>query len=172
MTIDGKKLVVVSNRLPVAIYKDEQGWKVKSSSGGLVTALTPIMEKTNGIWIGWPGCSEEAPAENLLKEFSEKLKYTLKPIMITQKEVEHYYLGFSNNTIWPLFHDLLGQFSFDYEDWNTYIDVNRRCAEEIAGMVDKESFLWIHDYHFLLLALFLKESRPDLYLNFFRATND
>jgi len=168
MDIYDKSLIVVSNRLPVAIYKEEDDqWRVKPSTGGLVTALAPIISKTKGMWIGWPGCPADAPAEELLREYNQQVDYRMVPILINQDEINKFYLGFSNNTIWPLFHDLLGHFSFNYEEWNTYIDVNRRFAELIAEVAKPDSLIWVHDYQLLLVGHFLRELNVKNYLNFF-----
>ena len=154
------RLIVVSNRLPVAIYQDGNDWKVKSSPGGLVTALAPTMRKAHGVWIGWPGCSPDAPADELLtKEVG--YDYDLRAVMLTREEIARYYSGFANRSLWPLFHDLLGQFSFNTENWLAYIDVNRRFAEVVARQLendpDQDSVVWVHDYQLMLVGKFLRE---------------
>lgn len=168
MDLSQRQLVIVSNRLPVAIYKNDAGeWVVKSSPGGLVTALDPIMRHSQGLWIGWPGCSSEAPAEQLLAAHSDELQYRLIPVSVTDKEIAKYYRGFSNRTIWPLFHDLLGYFSFDMDNWRVYLDVNRRFAEVTAAQCDDDAFLWIHDYQLLYVGRFLRQVGVRHKLNFF-----
>ncbi len=167
MPIAGKRLVVVSNRLPVAISQEDGRWTVAPATGGLVTALVPIIKRTKGMWIGWPGCSSEAPSEQLLRDYSAEQEYELKPVMVTEEEIEKYYRGFSNKTIWPLFHDLLGFFTFDLENWNTYMTVNRRFAETVAETIQPNDFVWIHDYQLLLVGHYLRQLKPDYYLNFF-----
>ncbi len=107
MQLSGKRLLVVSNRLPIVVIKDGEQWKVEPSSGGLITALTPVMRENRGIWVGWPGCGPEAPATSLLDEYNAKQDYELKAVVLTAEDVEKFYRGFSNRTIWPLFHDLL-----------------------------------------------------------------
>jgi trehalose 6-phosphate synthase len=161
-------MVVVSNRLPVVIYQDElEEWHLKISPGGLVTALTPIIRRTGGLWIGWPGCSSEAPAERLLHEYNASLEYQLLPVTISDKEVAMYYRGFSNKTLWPLFHDLLGKFSFNLENWHIYLEVNRRFAETTVRHIQPDSFVWIHDYQLLYVARYLREAGITQDLNFF-----
>jgi trehalose 6-phosphate synthase len=168
MDIGDKRLVVVSNRLPVAIFKDDQGeWRVKSSPGGLVTALDPIVRRSKGVWIGWPGCSSEAPAEQLLHGHQETQQYGLVPVPVTDKEVAMYYRGYANKTLWPLFHDLLGHFSFDVENLHIYREVNRRFAETTARSIDEKSFVWIHDYQLLYVGHFLREAGVNHKLSFF-----
>ncbi len=164
--MSGKRFVVVSNRLPVAIYKEDDIWKIKPSPGGLVTALVPTMRQAQGLWIGWPGCTPEAPAEKLLSEL-ENRDYDLKPVLLTEEEVRRYYRGFANQSLWPLFHDLLGQFSFDTQNWLTYVDVNRKFAEVVVGSVDPESFIWVHDYQLILVGRYLRELGFHRQLSFF-----
>ena len=163
----GKRLLIVSNRLPVAVHWHNDQWQVKSSPGGLVTALAPIMKRNRGLWIGWPGCTPDAPSEELLREYSQTNEYDLLAVDITEEEIERYYRGFSNKSLWPLFHDLLGQFSFDTVNWNSYVDVNRRFAELIAKNIQEDSFVWIHDYQLLLVGHFLRELGVTHQLNFF-----
>lgn len=167
MDFSGKKLVVVSNRLPVRINFDGNQWQVMPSPGGLVTALHPIVRRTHGAWIGWAGCSDEAPVDGLLEEYSDSQEYDLISVPITEDEIEQYYLGFSNKTIWPLFHDLLGRFSFDSENWQVYLDVNRKFAETVATRIDENSVVWIHDYQLFFVAYYLRQLGVTAHLNFF-----
>lgn len=167
MDAGDKRLVVVSNRLPVAITKEGDEWTIKHSPGGLVTALGPIIRKTHGVWIGWPGCSVEAPIDELMHQHSEAQQYRLIPVRVTEDELARYYRGFSNKTIWPLFHDLLGEFSFDLKNWNVYLDVNRRFAEKVAESSTEEDDIWIHDYQLLCVGHYLREAGIKNYLRFF-----
>jgi len=101
--------MVISNRLPVVVEQDGHGGRqLRPSTGGLVTALTPIMEENRGVWIGWPGCDRSSSVARLLKGFGQHHAYELRPIWLSPAEVDGYYHGFSNETLWPLFHDLLG----------------------------------------------------------------
>jgi len=161
-----KQLLIVSNRLPVSIVKEDDNWSAKSSPGGLVTALEPIMRQTNSVWVGWPGCPADAPAERLLEELSTE-RYRLKPVILTEDEIARYYRGHANKTIWPLFHDLLGHFSFNTDNWYAYIDVNRRFAEVANEQASDDSFIWIHDYQLLLVGQFLREMHNQQHLSFF-----
>ncbi|HUV31455.1 MAG TPA: trehalose-6-phosphate synthase [Acidobacteriota bacterium] len=163
----GGRLLVVSNRLPIAIYKDGDEWKVKASPGGLVTALAPIMRRNRGVWVGWPGCPPEAPAAELLEAYSRTHDYDLKQVVISEEENARYYRGFSNKSLWPLFHDLLGQFSFDTDNWQTYVQVNRRFAETVLANIGEDALIWIHDYQLLLAGHFLRELGVRQKLSFF-----
>ena len=162
-----RKLFIVSNRLPIIVAHEDDNWRVNPSSGGLITALDPLMKRNGGTWLGWPGCGPEAPVDDLLDGHSQKQGYDLKAVPLDDEEVEKYYRGFSNQTIWPLFHDLLGYCEFDAENWQHYNRVNERFAHKIANLMRPDHFVWIHDYQLLLVAHYLRELRPDCYLNFF-----
>lgn len=161
------RLLVVSNRLPVAIEEQDSGWKVEPSPGGLVTALEPLLRDSGGTWLGWPGCPEEVPAADLLRDYSEQNDFDLVPVEISEEEIQRFYRGFSNKTIWPLFHDLLGHFSFEQENFETYLEVNRRFAEKIAEQMTDKTVLWIHDYQLLMVGLYLREMGIMQRINFF-----
>jgi alpha,alpha-trehalose-phosphate synthase [UDP-forming] len=148
-----KRLVVVSNRLPVALYKNEAGeWQARPGSGGLVTALSPVLRSRGGVWVGWPGVSREIPLNGQLNSAAREVGCTFVPVMLSEDEKRHYYLGFSNETLWPLFHALQSYCKFDAATWEVYQRVNRRFAEATAESSAGSDFLWVHDYHLLLLA--------------------
>ena len=113
-------LVVVSNRLPFAIARDETGdWRVEPGSGGLVTALRPVLRNRGGRWIGWSGATEEELPEAgaLFADARRRFGYDLVPVALSTKERDGFYSGFSNEIIWPLFHDLLSMCNFDPSYW-------------------------------------------------------
>ncbi|MCD6163254.1 MAG: trehalose-6-phosphate synthase [candidate division Zixibacteria bacterium] len=168
--IGSQRLLVVSNRLPVIIDCADGNWHIHPGTGGLVTALVPIMEKISGLWLGWPGSAEGIPYEQLLKDFNDNNSYNLKPVILSQEDVEKYYYGFSNETLWPLFHDLLSYCKFDKDDWEAYNRVNRKYAETIAESVRPDDFIWVHDYHLALTAYYLREMNIKHNLAFFLHT--
>lgn len=167
MPLADKKLLVVSNRLPVTVDRTDDGWAVSPGAGGLVTAMTPLMRQNRGKWIGWPGCDRSAPAEEILAQFSRQHDYEVIPVPLSEQEVKKYYRGFANQTIWPLFHDLLGHCTFDQEHWECYVEINRRFAEVVAQHIEPNSFIWIHDYQLMLVGHFLKQLGVQHHLGFF-----
>ncbi len=160
------RLLVVSNRLPISVSNIDNEWQIESAPGGLVTALSPIMQRAHGMWVGWPGCSPGAPVEQLLQTLPEQM-YSLKPIPLSDEEISKYYRGFSNRSIWPLFHDLLGHFSFSSDEWEMYQAVNRRFAEAIVPEITDDTFVWIHDYQLLLVGRYLREMGVKAHLSYF-----
>ena len=160
MPLNGSaELVIVANRLPVDRDDGTGEWRV--SPGGLVTALEPIMRANEGIWVGWPGGTDAD-----VKPFDHD-GMTLDPVALSAQEIEGFYEGFSNATIWPLYHDLVAKPEFHREWWDRYVDVNRRFAERAAGRAAKDATVWIQDYQLQLVPQLLRELRPDLRIGFF-----
>ena len=152
-----RRLVVVSNRLPVALRQEQGEWKVQAGAGGLVTALAPVLRNRGGVWIGWSGASDpDVDVDGLLADFSADAGYDLYTVPLTREEVDGYYFGFSNEIIWPLFHDLQTRCRFDPEYWRRYLDANFRFAEIVARKTTPDDYVWIQDYHLMHQAFFLK----------------
>ncbi|RDI20821.1 alpha,alpha-trehalose-phosphate synthase (UDP-forming) [Lentzea flaviverrucosa] len=159
---NGAEFVVVANRLPVDLERLPDGTeRWKHSPGGLVSALEPFLRSHSGAWVGWPGVAdaEVAPFEDdgLL----------LHPVELSSKEVEDYYEGFSNGTLWPLYHDVVAQPAFHRHWWNTYVKVNQRFADATAKVAAQGATVWVQDYQLQLVPAMLREQRPDLKIGFF-----
>jgi trehalose 6-phosphate synthase/phosphatase len=166
------RLIVVSNRLPFSFRRTAGGrWRAEPGSGGLVTALLPVLRNRGGTWIGWPGAAgserELAPA---LKAAGADAGYGLAPVALDEEEVRDFYFGFSNEVIWPLFHDLPSLCNFDPAYWQTYCRVNRKYAAAVAGQAGAADFVWVHDYHLMSLAAELRRLRRRSRLGFFLHT--
>jgi trehalose 6-phosphate synthase/phosphatase len=151
------KLVIVSNRLPIVAYRDKgDQWLFKPGSGGLVTALGPVLRDRGGLWIGWLGTTA---SEGLLKSMRKGEKesgYSLWSVELTRKEIEKYYHGFANEILWPLFHDIVSRCNFDPTYWDVDRRVNRKFADQIAANTDADDYVWVQDYHLALIADELK----------------
>ncbi|MGH7546006.1 MAG: alpha,alpha-trehalose-phosphate synthase (UDP-forming) [Gemmatimonadota bacterium] len=166
------RLIVVSNRLPFVLTEGEQGeWQVEGASGGLVTAMVPVLQNRGGVWIGWPGITaeDEAALRQALVEATADTRYTLRPVVLTAQERDKFYYGFSNEVLWPLFHDLQSRCNFDPSYWPVYQTVNRRYAEVTAEAAAGDDFIWVHDYHLLVVGQQLRalgvKSRTALFLH-------
>jgi trehalose 6-phosphate synthase/phosphatase len=162
-----KRLVVVSNRLPIVISKEDDQWRIQPGSGGLITALNPILKENKSLWIGWPGTGEDIQTQELLDQFGSEQGYKLVGIPLSQEEIERYYWGFSNGTLWPLLHDLLGYCKFDLEDWQAYVAVNKKFAENIKKLTHENDIIWVHDYQLSMVGHFLKKLEFRLPLAYF-----
>jgi len=162
-----KRLIVVSNRLPIIITKEDDEWRIRPGSGGLITALDPILKENNGLWIGWPGAGDEAPIEELLDRFGAEQGYKLAGVPLNKEDIKRYYWGFSNGTLWPLLHDLLGYCKFDQQDWQTYVAVNKKFASAITDQAQRHDIIWIHDYQLSMVGSFMRNRRLQLPLAYF-----
>ncbi|MCK9275753.1 MAG: trehalose-6-phosphate synthase [Syntrophales bacterium] len=143
------RLVIVSNRLPIVLVRDEdETLRTAPGSGGLVTALSPVLKDRGGLWIGWPGESDvtEQQVRDSLLTVSSMTGFDLKPVILTAPEVEGFYYGFANEILWPLLHDLLSRCNFEPSYWAAYCEVNRKFAREIAIQLEENDYVWIHDY--------------------------
>ena len=155
-------LVVVANRLPVDRVVDEDGsvsWR--RSPGGLVTAVEPVMQSYVGAWVGWDG-GVDGPAEPL-----DQNGMHLVPVPLSEQEIEEFYEGFSNGTLWPLYHDVVAKPEFHREWFDAYVAVNRRFAEQAASLAAENGLVWVHDYQLQLVPGMLRELRPDVRIGFF-----
>jgi trehalose 6-phosphate synthase/phosphatase len=165
------RIVVVSNRLPIELEEDDDGnWQVQASPGGLVTALSPVVKQRHGMWIGWPGTLESEKTKEILIAGAKELGFTLKPVILTPEEYEKYYLGYSNEILWPLFHDLQSLCNFDPSYWEAYEIVNRKFARVIAENTTADDYIWIQDYHLMLAARELRALVPNRKIGFFLHT--
>jgi trehalose 6-phosphate synthase len=154
--------VVVANRLPVDRIEGADGedeWR--TSPGGLVAALEPMMRSAHGAWVGWPG-----QADLELEPF-EIGGIDLVPVTLSAQEVADYYEGFSNDTIWPLYHDVIAPPQYHREWWEAYVAVNRRFAEAAASVVAENGTVWVHDYQLQLVPQLVRELRPDVTIGYF-----
>jgi trehalose 6-phosphate synthase len=154
--------VVVANRLPVDLEREPDGtenWK--RSPGGLVTALEPMLRSRSGAWVGWPGLAD-AEAEPF-----EEDGLQLHPVTLSADDVEDYYEGFSNSTLWPLYHDVVMPPAYHRHWWQAYVRVNERFADATAEVAADGATVWVQDYQLQLLPGMLREMRPDLRIGFF-----
>lgn len=157
--------VVVANRLPVDAERQPDGsvtWK--RSPGGLVTALEPLLRRQRGAWLGWPGIvdSADATVEPVVEEGLQ-----LYPVPLTEADVAEYYEGFSNATLWPLYHDVMVKPIYQRAWWDRYVEVNRRFAEQTSRAAAHGATVWVQDYQLQLVPKMLRMLRPDLTIGFF-----
>ncbi|WP_376792470.1 trehalose-6-phosphate synthase [Thermoflexus sp.] len=155
------RLVLVSNRGPYRLSLTRGGVKAERTVGGLVTSLLPLMEKTGGIWIAWgdPAGRYALPVRHP--------RFELRHLPLTSEEVRLFYLGFSNNALWPLCHYFLGRVRYDRAEWEMYEQVNQRFAQAVLEEAGDEDAIWVHDYHLARVPLFLRRQRPKARILFF-----
>ncbi len=151
----------MANRLPVRRVRKEGVERWETSPGGLVSALKPMLDDRGGAWIGWPGT-----AGAQMKPWSDG-SLRLAPVALVQSEVERFYSGFSNASIWPLYHDGMRTPEFHRPWWAAYESANRKFAEAAAAEMRPRDLVWVQDYHLQLVPAMLREARPEARIGFF-----
>lgn len=147
---------MVSNRLPVSLERTGDGeWHTHPAAGGLVSALDPVMRRRGGVWVGWPGVADET-TETLRQVLDDKHNvesdYRLEPVALSSEDIAGFYAGFSNEVIWPLFHNRFTACRFEPHYWQVYQRVNREFAHRISEVARPGDFIWVHDYHLVDVA--------------------
>lgn len=162
------RLLIVSNRLPFTLQNDSGKLYLKPSSGGLVSGISSYLdfmknspvENFEYLWIGWPGSYIE---DSVQKKFSAEVKkeHNVVPVFISDDEMDKFYYGFCNSTIWPLFHYFITYTRFIEEHWDVYKKINRYFADKIIEVADENDIIWIHDYHLMLVPQMVREKLGD-----------
>ncbi len=161
---DDSRLIVVSNRLPVALFREGTDWKTKRSAGGLATAMDPILKQAGGVWIGWSGTTGEVPPEALAQLRQEQ---SCIAVDLPADILEKFYEGYANQALWPLFHSFTSRLQFDPDCWQAYIEANRQFCAAVVQEYQPGDRIWVHDYQLMLLPSLLREQLPDAAIGFF-----
>jgi trehalose 6-phosphate synthase len=156
-----RPILIMANRLPVTRWRQGRCTRWSTSPGGLVGAMAPVLRQRKGRWIGWTGAAGPAP-----RPFEHE-DVKVYPVPLTAQDVEQYYLGFCNATIWPLYHDAIRPPVFHVDWWKQYVEVNWRYARTAARYARRGEQAWIHDYQLQLVPRMLRELRTDLRIGFF-----
>jgi trehalose 6-phosphate synthase/phosphatase len=167
----GRRLVVVSNRLPFNVNTDKETLQFSPSAGGLATGLSSYLaglhdEHREFLWVGWPGASIEKSQQEQLK-LEALAKYRSHPVFLTQEDMDQFYLGFCNQTVWPLFHYFPSYTVYQEKMWKHYQHVNEVFCDSILEVLKDNDTVWIHDYHVMLLPRLLKAKAPNVHVGFF-----
>ncbi len=161
------RTIIISNRLPVKIEKTEDGFSYQPSAGGLATGLGSVYKQGNNFWIGWPGLEVTDPKQQTVIKEGIKAE-NLVPVFLTEEEIHDFYEGFSNATLWPIFHYFAEYAVFEETYWEAYKKVNQKFCEVIIQHLQPEDTVWVHDYQLLLLPALLREHFKDLSIGFFQ----
>lgn len=132
-----------------------------TSPGGLVRALEPVLQRAEGAWVGWPGIPDHDP-EPFVHDGID-----LRPVPLSETEVDDFYFGFCNGTLWPLYHDAIVPPEYHRHTWRPYVAVNRRYAEVTADVVEAGDIAWVQDYQLQLVPAMLRELVPDTTIGFY-----
>ena len=161
-----KRLLIVANRLPVTVKKQGDKIEYTPSGGGLATGLASLDIDYEKHWVGWPGLHPRD--KNTVKRITQKLEQdNIHPIFLPPKELKLYYEGFSNKTIWPLFHYFNEYVNYNKTFWDYYKKVNNTFCEKLKQLVRPDDIIWVHDYHLMLLPGLLRKEFPDNEIGFF-----
>ncbi|MBC7512797.1 bifunctional alpha,alpha-trehalose-phosphate synthase (UDP-forming)/trehalose-phosphatase [Candidatus Saccharibacteria bacterium] len=160
-------LAIVSNRLPVSVVRRDGKLHFEASSGGLATAMSSL-EQDDKIWVGWPGIAADDLTDDekdlIIAELQEQGCY---PVFLTAEQVELFYEGYSNDTLWPLFHYFQSLTRHRNEYWDSYQQVNQLFAEAAAEVTATDGTVWIHDYHLMTMPSMLRTLLPESSIGFF-----
>jgi trehalose 6-phosphate synthase/phosphatase len=161
------KTIIVSNRLPVKLIDSDGGFTLIPSEGGLATGLGSIYHRGENMWVGWPGL-EVSDGEAKKKIEDELAIKNLKPVFLTQEEINLYYEGFSNEVLWPVFHYMPTYARYNEAYWSCYQLVNSKFRDVIVEIAEAGDTVWIHDYQMLLLPGLIRTVLPDITIGFFQ----
>ncbi|MDG1106918.1 MAG: bifunctional alpha,alpha-trehalose-phosphate synthase (UDP-forming)/trehalose-phosphatase [Cyclobacteriaceae bacterium] len=159
------KTIIISNRLPVKIEQENNELVYKASEGGLATGLNSVFKQGNNLWVGWPGLAIEKSKEQEVD--SNLIKQHMKPVFLSSEEIEDFYEGFSNETLWPNFHYFNQYTVYKEELWLAYQRVNQKFAEILSEELEDDDTVWIHDYQLLLLPQLIRAISPNATIGFF-----
>ncbi|UZD22099.1 bifunctional alpha,alpha-trehalose-phosphate synthase (UDP-forming)/trehalose-phosphatase [Algoriphagus halophytocola] len=161
------KTIIVSNRLPISLRHRNGRFEFKPSAGGLATGLGSIYKQGENIWIGWPGNTVDDP-EQRAEIILELHDLKMAPVFLSKEDVEEFYEGFSNETLWPAFHYFTQYMVYNPEHWEAYVRVNQKFCEAILKKAGPDDTIWVHDYQLLLLPQMLRDVLPNATIAFFQ----
>ena len=161
------RTIIVSNRLPVRFSQEDGQLAVQPSEGGLATGLSSFYKKEGNLWIGWPGIIPGTDDE--ANQITGILKArNMMPVFLDAEDLELYYEGFSNATIWPAFHYFNQNVDLAEGYWESYNKVNKKFATVVKDVAEGSDILWVHDYHLFLLPQLLRQEFPGITIGFFQ----
>jgi len=162
------KTIIISNRLPLKIKLENDLLEVEPSVGGLATGLKSFHNEGNSLWIGWSGLTEEELSDEQNKEVEKLVKEAKCDVVsLTQQDLDNFYYGFSNRTLWPLFHYFMEFTEFEKDFWESYKAVNQKFADKVMEHAEDGDTVWVHDYQLLLLPKLIKDKKPNTTIGFF-----
>ncbi len=162
------RLIIVSNRLPVSVARQDDTLTFQPSAGGVATGIGSLAQPTERLWFGWPGIASDRLGSTHKHQITEGLdEHGCKPIFLSSAEMRDYYFGFANRTIWPLFHYFTQYTVFNETYWRAYRNVNEHFCRDMLPLLKPDDRIWVHDYQLMLLPEMLRAKRPDAEIGFF-----
>jgi trehalose 6-phosphate synthase/phosphatase len=165
--VNERRVIVVANRLPVSVEYRNGRLTTRHTVGGLASALSAVASKRDILWLGWPGIATSDA--RLQAEITARLsaEFNCLPIFIKPSLFDRYYHGFSNNSLWPLFHYFSRLARYDAADWNAYRAVNQNFVDRLLEVAQPEDEIWVHDYQLMLMPALLRQRLPEAAIGFF-----
>jgi len=161
-----RRIINVSNRLPIKLSTTDGDLSFHQSEGGLATGLSRVLDSYKNTWIGWPGASvKEEDYERTTDYLAAR---GLFPIYLTDTEINNFYEGFSNDTLWPLFHYFPTYSNYKEEYWDAYVSVNRKYADAILKEARPDDIIWVHDYQLMLVPAMVRAAAPAVTIGYFQ----
>ncbi len=170
------RLILVCNRLPVTAVPSEDGYTFQPSTGGVATGLRSYLQNISAspvaseyVWIGWPGSTIPEQDHDSLREqlLSTQNAY---PVYLSEMEMENFYHGFCNKTIWALFHYFPAYTIYEEHYWQQYKEMNEKYCQAVLEIARPDDLIWVHDYHLMLLPHMIRQKLPDSRIGFFLHT--
>jgi trehalose 6-phosphate synthase/phosphatase len=166
------QVIIVSNRLPVSVKKENGQLEFYPSVGGLATGLSSYIKDSRSKWIGWPGiASDDLTPADREKIVDELARHNCRPVFLTRNEIENFYNGYSNSVLWPAFHTLSKQKQVSQEQrakwWKSYRSVNAQFAQAALNIAETSDRIWVHDYQLMVVPQLVRAERRDLNVGFF-----
>ncbi|MEK7594169.1 MAG: bifunctional alpha,alpha-trehalose-phosphate synthase (UDP-forming)/trehalose-phosphatase [Patescibacteria group bacterium] len=165
------QVIIVSNRLPISVRKQDGELVFYPSIGGLATGLSSYVNNRHNRWIGWPGIASDGLSDKEKQTIVDELaQHNYTPVFLSQKQVDDFYNGYSNTVLWPLFHNL--KRSKMAEDkrkrwWQAYRRVNELFAQTALNLAETGGHVWVHDYQLMLVPELFRAERADVITGFF-----
>jgi len=160
------KIIIIANRLPVRIERKDEQFSIERSEGGLATGLGSLETEAEKYWIGWPGIHTDDEQEK--SEITDKLhELHFHPVFLSAEQIENYYEGYSNSTIWPLCHYFFSFIAYRADYWEAYKQVNALFCSEALSFIEDDDIVWVQDYQLMLLPGMLRKEKPNANIGYF-----
>src|SRR5690606_24896786 len=154
-----QRLLIVANRLPIKVTEENGRIDFTKSEGGLATGFDSLTTDLEKHWIGWPGT--DITDSDIQRNITHKLEQeNIHPLFLTAEDIELFYEGFSNNTLWPLFHYFTKYVEYNQRTWDSYVEVNKKFHEAVLKIARPNDIIWVQDYHLMLLPGMLRKDLP------------
>lgn len=168
--LNNNKLVLVSNREPYSHERLHEKVVCRKNTGGVVSAIDPIMQICKGLWIAWGSGN----ADRMLSDSKDRVKvppsnpsYTIKRVWFSKKDVADFYRGFCNRVLWPIAHLFPEKTKYIEKYWKAYERVNKKFLNAVIEEARVKDLIWVHDYHLALLPSLIRNIRNNAKIAFF-----